>query len=442
MSLAVSQFPASAARVPGPALTQSQAHAPVAPAVALVPSPSAAAAATETLVQLPIGTLPQPWRTIGRHAVLPRLSFDEQARLDASTHLNHFLAQDVVPAMRERFEPVAAATPPANRDEAFALLGRDPRYAIWSHLRRRTMEQRQQRNLETALRQRDTLAAAGRETLANAPGVTLELDPTFEPPAYLVETHAHLLPGGYLTDLGADDVSVGAAYETSSYSVVPGRSGPHSDGAGRALARWLSDRFPGFHPKRILDLGCGAGLNTCAVARAFPEAEIIAIDAGAGLLRYAAARAASLGIHNVRWVQADIEQIPERFGNADLAYTAIVLHETSHDALRNVFRGCRERLAPGGLTLHIEQPAYDDKPWFEQCMRDWDGRFNNENFWSRIYELDLSDELAQAGFAPARVFEDAISAVPWNTDARTPGRAEDYGRTGNWQVVGAWRAES
>jgi len=394
--------------------------------------------ASQPMQQLPIGTLPQPWYTIGRHAVSLGLDKDEQARLDFVSHLNHFMAQAIVPSMRTRFEEAAAAAPPANREQAWSLLQPDPLFPIWSHLRRRSMEMRQRRNIDSALRQREALATAGRAALSGS--ARLELDPSFEAPLYLRDTHAHLLPGGYLTDLGADDVTVGAAYEASSYSVVPGRSGPNSDGAGRALANWIKTRFPTFRPKRILDLGCGAGLNTCAVALAFPDAEVIAIDAGAGLLRYAAARAASLGITNVRWVQADIENIPERFGNADLAYTAIVLHETSHEALRNVFRGCNERLAPGGLTLHIEQPPYDDKPWFEQCMRDWDGRFNNERFWSRIYELDLSDELAQAGFDSARIFCDSISAVPWNTDPRAPGKMEDYGRTGNWQVVGAWRA--
>ena len=390
--------------------------------------------------QLPVGTLPQPWYTIGRHAVLPRLSQDELARLDAISHLNYFLAQDVVPAMRTRFEALAAASPPANRAEAWSLLQEDPQFAVWSHLRRRSMEMRQQRNVETALRQRDALESAKCKALEGRD--TLELDPGFRQPAYLTEVHAHLLPGGYVMDLGPDDVTPGAAYETSSYSIVPGRSGPYGDGAGRALARWLISRFPSFSPRHILDLGCGAGLNTCAIARAFPDAKVIAMDAGAGMLRCAAARAASLGVHNVRWVQADIEDVPERFGGADLAFTAIVLHETSHDALRNVFRSCNLRLAPGGLTLHVEQPAYDDRPWFEQCMRDWDGRFNNEVFWSRLYELDLRDELAKAGFAAADVFADVVSAVPWNSDPRTPGRIEDYGRTGNWQVVGAWRAQA
>lgn len=387
--------------------------------------------------QLPIGTLPQPWYTIGRNAVLPRLSQDELTRLDAISHLNYFLSQHVVPAMRERFEARSTASPPANRAEAWSLLQQDPHFALWSHLRRRSMEMRQRQDFESSLRQRDALAAAFRAAMARRD--TLELDPNFEYPAYLVDMHAHLMPGGYVFDLGPDDVTAGAAYETSSYSIVPGRSGPYGDGAGRALAIWLKARFPAFQPKYILDLGCGPGLNTCAIARAFPDAEVVAIDAGAGILRYAAARAASLGVDNVRWVQANIEDVPERFGPADLAMTTIVLHETCHEALRNVFRSCHARLTPGGLTLHVEQPPYDDRPWFEQCMRDWDGRFNNENFWTRLYEIDLRSELSLAGFQPVQTFADSISAVPWDVDHRTPGRSEDYGRTGNWQVVGAWR---
>lgn len=386
---------------------------------------------------LPLGTLPQPWHTIGNHAVLPVLSADERARLDAITHLNHFLAQEVVPVMRGQFEESIAAAPVTTRAEAWQVLERQPRYRLWSHLRRRSMEMRQRRNLETVIAQRDRLAETSRAILESS--AVIELDESLQSPEYLADTHAHLMPGGYLSSLGPHDVTAGAAYEASTYSVVPGRSGPHNDGAGRAIAHWLKTRFETFRPRRILDLGCGAGLNTCAVAKAFPQAQIVAIDAGPSMLRYAAARASSLGITNVRWVQANIENIPAHLGTFDLAFTAIVLHETSHEALKSVFKDCHRILNRGGLTLHVEQPPYHDKPWFEQCMRDWDGRFNNERFWSRLYELDLQAELRDAGFDSAAIFLDSISAVPWNTDHHARGRIEDYGRTGNWQVVGAWK---
>jgi trans-aconitate methyltransferase len=415
--------------------------------------PLAVAAATtapppaprQILPQLPIGTLPQPWDTIGRHAALPRLDHDDRARLDGIAHLNHFLAQAVVPAMRADYETagVAAFTrahdrPPASRDEARTVLEQTLLYRAWSRLRRGAMEQRQKLVADALAARREELSAACKALIAEARN--LELDPTLELPAYLTEVHAHLMPGGYVGEQGPDDATAGAAYEIGLYSTVPGRSGPQSDGAGRALSAWLKQRFPSLAPRRIFDLGCGAGLNTVAVARAFPEAQIIAVDAGAPMLRYAAARAAALGVSNIRFVQANIERLPERLGEADIVFTAIVLHETSLEGLRAIFRTCHTHTAAGGLTLHMEQPPYHGKPLFEQVMRDWDGRYNNEAFWSQLHQLDLRQELAAAGFAPDAMFEGTVSAVPWATDANTPGKLEDYGRTGNWTVWGAFKS--
>ena len=127
---------------------------------------------------LPLGTLPQPWRTIGRHAVLPRLGVDEQARLDALSHLNHFLAQDVVPAMRERFKQ---APPPRHRRIATRRClcsRRTPRFATLEPPAPPldgTAPAAQSRN---ALRQRERLAAACRNALdPSAAPASLELDP-------------------------------------------------------------------------------------------------------------------------------------------------------------------------------------------------------------------------------------------------------------------------
>jgi ubiquinone/menaquinone biosynthesis C-methylase UbiE len=413
------------------------------------PSSSANAAALGGVIghnnpqldQVDVGTLPQPWDTIGRHAALPTLKHDDRARLDGLAHLNHFLSQEVVPRMQADFEEIRIPAfeaekgrAPESRDEARAALENGLLYPVWSRLRRGAMEQRQKFLMDALVEQGEAHAEAC-SALSNAAG-NLELNPDLDMPEYLTEVHAHLMPGGYVTDRVDGDVSAGASYEAGLYSTVPGRSGPNSDGAGRALSAWLKETFPEMLPKRIFDLGCGAGLNTVAVAKAFPDAEILAFDAGAPMLRYAAARAAAMGVTNIRFIQANIEDLPEGIGEADVVYTAIVLHETSYDALRAIFRTAREHTASGGVTLHVEQPAYDGKPLFEQVLRDWDGRYNNEAFWSQLYQLDLHQEMTYAGFADEDVFTDSISAVPWTTDAKTKGKFEDYGRTGNWTVIG------
>lgn len=393
------------------------------------------------LAQVDVGTLPQPWDTIGRHAALPKLKHDDRARLDGIAHLNHFLSQALVPRMQADYRQRGAAAfaarrghEPQTRDEARTVLEESLLYRAWSRLRRGAMEQRQKFLADAMAPQR----ASHAETCANLSDAAgnLDLDPDLKMPDYLTEVHAHLLPGGYVTEQTPGDAGAGASYEIGLYSIVPGRSGPRSDGAGRALSAWLKGRYPGLKPQRIFDLGCGAGVNTVAVAQAFPDAEVIAFDAGAPMLRYAAARAAAMGVTNVRFVQANIENLPQDVGAADVVYTAIVLHETSLAGLRAIFRTARRATAPGGLTLHVEQPGYDGKPPFEQVLRDWDGRYNNESFWSELHQLDLRREMTDAGFDADALFADAISAVPWSTDAKTPGKFEDYGRTGNWTVIG------
>ncbi len=57
------------------------------------PVAAPASAAAETVLPLPLGTLPQPWYTIGQHALQARLPQDDQSRLDFVTHLNYFLAR-------------------------------------------------------------------------------------------------------------------------------------------------------------------------------------------------------------------------------------------------------------------------------------------------------------------------------------------------------------
>ncbi len=385
---------------------------------------------------------PFRWSAIGRHALLPETTHDERARFDAIAHFVRFLAEGVTPTVKTAYDRRASESwrrahghEPSSRAEAADALAGDPSYQAWSALRRSLMENRQLAGRMVVLRQADALAAKARELNAGQP--TLRLDPGFTPPRYLSAIDIHCMPGGYVTERMPDDVTGPANLDVGIYGTVGGTMGPYHDGAGRGIVEWLQENAPDFRPRRIVDLGAGAGHNTLPVARAFPEAEYFAIEAAAPMLRFAHARARSLGVEHVRWIQADASAVPLESGTADLVFTSMVLHETSRAALPRIFRECARLLRPGGITLHLEQPPYRGRPPFEQAMRDWDGRYNNEPFWSGVHETDLAAELAANGFAPEEIFETQIVAPP--VDDRPPAarQTEDYGRTPRWYVVGA-----
>lgn len=115
----------------------------------------------------------------------------------------------------------------------------------------------------------------------------------------------------------------------------------------------------------------------------------------------------------------------------------MVLHETSAEALPRILAETRRLLRPGGLAIHLEQPPYRRFEPFEQFMRDWDGRYNNEPFWTALHEMDLTERLARAGFERDRVFETECRAPTFKAAA---GRSEDFGRAPAWYAVGAWQA--
>lgn len=390
---------------------------------------------------------PAPWHTIGRHDLLPTATHDEVVRFDVVAQLNAHVAQRLAPKVREAYEAQAVnawrmrhGREPADRHEVAEAMQREPAYRSFSLVRRHTMEIRQQAGRSLVARQRDRLRDVAREV--NAEAATLRLDPALDLPRYVTAVDTHLMQGGYTAERVADDVGNAANYDAGMYATIGGSGGPWNDAAGRALVAWLRREHPRFAPRRIVDLGCGLGHNTLPLGDAFPEAEIIAVDVAAPMLRYGHARAQSRGYRDVQFVQADATATGLEESSADLVFTTMVLHETSRQALPKIFAEAHRLLRAGGLTIHLEQPPYRGIPAFEQFMRDWDGRYNNEPFWSALHESDLAALLAKAGFGTANVFETRCVAPP-AADAGTRTEAvkhEDFGRAPAWYAVGAWQA--
>ena len=386
--------------------------------------------------------IPPAFDEFGRHGLSPEFSHDERARFNFLTNLNSYLSTQVMPGVQTAFEARASkrfaeehGRPPKDRREVRACMERDPYYQTWSAIRRNSMEMRQQAG-HLALQQLEASHADNARAL-NENDPHLILDDSVAVPPYVSAVDIHCMPGCYYTEIEPGDVSVGANYDFGLFITTGAQMGRYNDGAGLAVVKWLEEQEKeGFRPKRILDIGCTVGHSIVPVAQAFPDREIVAIDVGAPVLRYAHARAKSMGVSNITFRQANAESLDYEDGSFDLIITSMFLHETSAKALPKIVGETHRLLAEGGRVLHIEQPAYsDDMPIFEQFMRDWDTYNNNEPFWGAMHDLDMFDEMEDAGFDRDKMQTIGLEAVvDESIFPPVANDSEDFGRKAAWHV--------
>lgn len=107
---------------------------------------------------------------------------------------------------------------------------------------------------------------------------------------------------------------------------------------------------------RILDVGCGMGRSTIAMARAWPTCRVTGLDPDAESIRQARRLAASGGV-GARFLELALEDLPdsERF---DLAVAIDCIHDMAEpvEALRRI----RAALADGGLLFWSEPTGSAD----------------------------------------------------------------------------------
>ncbi|MEM0986563.1 MAG: class I SAM-dependent methyltransferase [Pseudomonadota bacterium] len=402
---------------------------------------------TETLERKPITyDGPPDYRVVGRHSVYPDTSHDEIARFNFLAQMNRHLSTKVMPGVAEAFQTrikPARKTPFKSRHQVRKALTKDPIWQWWSALRRATMETRQQAGRWVTLRQADRLN--GSVAALTEGDDRLKLNPAMPLPRGVTAIDHHCMPGSYHTELVPGDVTGAANYDAGIFATTGGMLGRYNDGGGVAVAQWVKRKLgDDFKPKRILDIGCGLGHNVLPIAEAFPDAEIVAVDVGAPMLRYGLARAKSMGIENVFFIQDDVTNLAQFEDESfDWIQSTMFLHETSYKTMPMIFAETRRLLKPGGIVLHVEQPQYAaDMPLFEQAMRDWDAFYNNEPFWTKMHEIDLDQWMADAGFGADELIHDGVAAVVDKDvfpDAADDD-GEDYGRKAAWHVIGARKA--
>jgi len=104
----------------------------------------------------------------------------------------------------------------------------------------------------------------------------------------------------------------------------------------------------------VLDIGCGEGHSTNRLAHAYPHSRFTGYDLREGALEEARAKAASLGLRNVRFVRQDLSVIEER-----AAYDLVTAFDVIHDQAqpRTVLKNVAAVLKPGGTFLMVDIKA-------------------------------------------------------------------------------------
>jgi ubiquinone/menaquinone biosynthesis C-methylase UbiE len=346
-----------------------------------------------------------------QHAVLPAATLNEAARQSFINQLGKHVLNEVTPGNKADYEhnvlPAferAHGRPPADRHEIRKEMLRRPYYQMTSSFQRTIQEMMWNSVDESIQRQLPELIERAGTIAKTAKKGSLTLDPTLDIPAYIMHNDNHATPGGYSADLMIGDVTAGALYDRGGFIYTQGLFGPRMDGIGKAAAMMVKQARPDLRPRKILEIGCTAGGSTGGLAAMFPEAELHAIDVGAALLRYAHARAESMSLA-IHFHQMSGERLRFEDGGFDLVCCLATLHETSRNAVFNIFKEARRVLKPGGLFLCSELPPYKGVDAWTQFVRDWDTYNNNEPFWGALHDMDLKDAAVAAGFAAEKYFE-------------------------------------
>ena len=145
-------------------------------------------------------------------------------------------------------------------------------------------------------------------------------------------------------------------YSDDELALVPGGATAASLGVGNPVRR--AGLVAG---ERVIDLGCGAGIDTLLAARLVaPGGRAIGLDTLPEMLAQGEANARDGGIANVEWLRGELESIPLPDAVIDVAISNGVLNLSPRKgrAMSEIFRVLRPggRISLADIVLDEELP--------------------------------------------------------------------------------------
>ncbi len=154
-------------------------------------------------------------------------------------------------------------------------------------------------------------------------------------------------------------------------------------------------------PNDILDLGCGAGLNTFPLQKVFPEAKLTGVDLSPYFLAVGLYRSEQQNL-DINWVHAAAEATGLPDDSFDLVSICLVCHELPQFATRKIFREVRRLLRSNGsiaiMDMNPKSEVYATMaPHIFTLLK------STEPYLDEYFSLDIEKELVNAGFSAPKI---------------------------------------
>lgn len=118
------------------------------------------------------------------------------------------------------------------------------------------------------------------------------------------------------------------------------------------------------NPARILDLACGTGISTLAIARRYPSCQVVGVELRQEYLDIARAKTRQLGITNIEWVLSRAEDY-----SSDAPFDCVSSSYLAKYAdLKRLTNNCEAMLKADGLLL-MHDFTFPPKPYLVMVWR-------------------------------------------------------------------------